>query len=104
MNDFRTEKSTDQVIKPVNTEALTKWVAAIPDDVKHEMHKIAPMLKSLGYDPHANPPDYGKPDARVADNTLHIKQNVDYWKKQEEKVLRMQPKVKPNALIGDVNP
>lgn len=42
------EKSTDQVVKPVNLEALTSWVGQIPDDVVAEMDQIAPMLRTLG--------------------------------------------------------
>ena len=85
---FRTEKSSDQIIKPVNLEALNKWVGKIPDDVVKDMSKIAPMLRTLGYDPDGNPPNYGNPDSKVADNTLHIQQNVDYWKKREEDILK----------------
>ncbi|ELT98768.1 hypothetical protein CAPTEDRAFT_101041, partial [Capitella teleta] len=59
--------STDQVDKPVNTGALTKWVGHIPTDVREEMSKLAPMLANLGYDPSAYPPKYGTPDERVAD-------------------------------------
>lgn len=58
----RVERSTDQVMKPVNTEALSKWVGHIPADVISEMAEIAPMLARLGYDPQANPPDYTKPE------------------------------------------
>lgn len=56
----RVERSTDQVVKPVNTEALSKWVGQIPPDVVSDMAEIAPMLARLGYDPYANPPDYTK--------------------------------------------
>lgn len=59
------ERSSDQVIKPVNLEALTKWVGNIPDDVVRDMAEIAPMLSVLGYDPYSNPPNYGKPDDQV---------------------------------------
>ncbi|KAH9524267.1 Protein-tyrosine sulfotransferase 1 [Bulinus truncatus] len=83
----RTEKSTDQVIKPVNIEALSKWVGALPDDVVSDMETIAPMLRTLGYDPKANPPNYGQPDPAVADNTIHIKQNSDFWKQREIDIL-----------------
>lgn len=82
----RTEKSTDQVIKPVNIEALSKWVGEIPDDVVSDMHNIAPMLLTLGYDPYANPPNYGKPDPEVADNTLHIRTNREFWKQKEKDI------------------
>lgn len=66
------ERSSDQVIKPVNLEALSKWVGNIPDDVVRDMADIAPMLSVLGYDPFSNPPDYGKPDAWVEDNTSKV--------------------------------
>ncbi|KAK9536467.1 hypothetical protein VZT92_006243 [Zoarces viviparus] len=54
----KVERSTDQVMKPVNTDALSKWVGHIPSDVISDMAEIAPMLARLGYDPNANPPDY----------------------------------------------
>lgn len=62
----RVERSTDQVMKPVNTEALSKWVGHIPADVINEMAEIAPMLARLGYDPQANPPDYTKPEPMLS--------------------------------------
>lgn len=68
----RVERSTDQVIKPVNVEALSKWVGKIPVDVLRDMPVIAPMLSRLGYDPHANPPNYGRPDPKVLDNTRRV--------------------------------
>lgn len=54
----KVERSTDQVVRPVNTDALSKWVGNIPSDVLGDMPEIAPMLARLGYDPYANPPDY----------------------------------------------
>merc|ERR1712126_324420 len=54
----KVERSSDQVIKPVNLDALSKWVGHIPDDVVAEMAEIAPMLKHFGYDPEGNPPNY----------------------------------------------
>ncbi|XP_037543843.1 protein-tyrosine sulfotransferase 1 [Nematolebias whitei] len=62
----KVERSTDQVMKPVNTEALSKWVGNIPPDVINDMAEIAPMLARLGYDPHANPPDYNKIEPLVS--------------------------------------
>ena len=44
ISEHRLEFSTDQVNKPVNTDALTKWVGEIPTDVLQEMDSIAPML------------------------------------------------------------
>ncbi|XP_035691222.1 protein-tyrosine sulfotransferase 1-like isoform X2 [Branchiostoma floridae] len=67
------ERSTDQVVKPVNLDALTSWVGHMPDDVVRDMPYIAPMLQRLGYDPRQNPPDYGKPDAVVLENTKKLK-------------------------------
>ncbi|MGH0184773.1 UNVERIFIED_CONTAM: hypothetical protein FKN15_016024 [Acipenser sinensis] len=68
----KTERSTDQVIKPVNLEALSKWVGHIPVDVLMDMNEIAPMLTRLGYDPNANPPNYGSPDPLVVNNTQRV--------------------------------
>ncbi|CAL1573163.1 unnamed protein product [Knipowitschia caucasica] len=61
----KVERSTDQVVKPVNTEALSKWVGNIPEDVLGDMAEIAPMLSRLGYNPHANPPDYSQTEPLV---------------------------------------
>lgn len=68
----RIERSTDQVIKPVNLEALSKWTGHIPGDVVRDMAQIAPMLARLGYDPYANPPNYGNPDPIVINNTHRV--------------------------------
>ena len=40
------------------------------------MDNIAPMLRHLGYDPFANPPDYGDADLKVKENTNDIQ--VDF--------------------------
>ncbi|PIO70689.1 hypothetical protein TELCIR_07446 [Teladorsagia circumcincta] len=69
------ELSSDQVIRPLNTDALSKWVGAIPEDVVKEMETIAPMLRQLGYDPNANPPNYGTPDELVAKKTEDLHKN-----------------------------
>ncbi|KAG7263882.1 hypothetical protein CRUP_034221 [Coryphaenoides rupestris] len=62
----KVERSTDQVMKPVNTDALDKWVGHIPADVLRDMADIAPMLQRLGYDPRANPPDYRRERMAIA--------------------------------------
>ena len=85
---FRVERSSDQVIKPINVEALSKWVGAIPDDVVRDMDTIAPMLGEFGYDPKANPPNYGTPDAEVATNTNDLKRDPDKWVKTAQDVLQ----------------
>jgi protein-tyrosine sulfotransferase len=81
----KNERSSDQVIKPVNLEALNSWVGKIPFDVVQQMDKVAPMLRRLGYDPNANPPKYGEPDGKIKENTLNIQENKDYWQKQAQK-------------------
>ena len=70
------------MIKPINLEALGKWVKAVPEDVRKDITKIAPMLSKLGYDPYAYPPNYGKADPFVHDNTIHIRQNEDEWRQK----------------------
>ncbi|KFM77365.1 Protein-tyrosine sulfotransferase, partial [Stegodyphus mimosarum] len=80
------ERSTDQVIKPINTEALTKWVGRLPEDVVRDMPSLAPMLAILGYDPRANPPDYGQPDSLVIKNTWDLKANKKVWEAREKLV------------------
>ncbi|KAL4714646.1 hypothetical protein ACJJTC_004636 [Scirpophaga incertulas] len=52
------ERSSDQVVRPVNLDALDKWVGHVPADVRADMADVAPMLSVLGYDPWANPPPY----------------------------------------------
>ena len=71
-----------QVVKPVNLEALSKWVGSIPDDVVEDMGVIAPMLEKMGYDPNGNPPNYGTPDTEVVKNTKEVKEHEDIWNKQ----------------------
>jgi len=36
------------------------------------MNNIAPNLRRFGYDPFANPPDYGQADLKVKANTINI--------------------------------
>jgi len=88
----KVERSSDQVIKPVNLDALSKWVGSIPDDVVADMAEIAPMLAHFGYDPEGNPPNYGKPDKFVVDNTNDIKQHDRDWEEIAEKVKSLSKK------------
>ncbi|XP_050545350.1 protein-tyrosine sulfotransferase-like isoform X4 [Daktulosphaira vitifoliae] len=66
------ERSSDQVVKPLYQEALTKWVGQIPDDVVAEMDSIAPMLSVLGYDPMANPPVYAIPENEQQNSSSNV--------------------------------
>ncbi|KAF7283594.1 hypothetical protein GWI33_023351 [Rhynchophorus ferrugineus] len=85
----KVERSSDQVIKPVNLEALTKWVGNIPEDVVRDMADIAPMLSVLGYDPYANPPNYGKPDEQVARQTKDIQKNKNAWDRKAKEMFSL---------------
>lgn len=91
----RVERSTDQVMKPVNTEALSKWVGNIPPDVMSDMAEIAPMLARLGYDPHASPPDYTKPDPKVSPY------NNSQVKLEEENTFLEQLRFKPMTITSE---
>lgn len=89
----RLERSTDQVIKPINLEALSKWVGNIPQDVVDDMENIAPMLAKLGYDPKANPPNYGEPDSFVVQNMNELEQNRDDWMERERMIKESRAKL-----------
>ncbi|KAL2094603.1 hypothetical protein ACEWY4_009322 [Coilia grayii] len=85
----KTERSTDQVMNPVNTDALVKWVGKIPADVLKEMADIAPMLSRLGYDPHANPPDYTKLQEPSHDNSTLLVRNQQNRQRQMSRVYKI---------------
>ncbi|XP_037028032.1 protein-tyrosine sulfotransferase [Bradysia coprophila] len=100
----KVERSSDQVIKPVNLEALSKWVGNIPDDVVRDMADIAPMLSILGYSPYANPPDYGSPDSWVQDNTFKVKANQKLWEHKAKQILkRDEPQQEDNSNPDDTD-
>ena len=84
----RVERSSDQVVKPINLEALSKWVGQIPEDVVRDMADIAPMLSTFGYDPKANPPNYGNPDVWVSNNTLDVAKNEHKWINKTQALLK----------------
>lgn len=93
------ERSTDQVIKPINLEALSKWVGHIPEDVVRDMAQVAPMLAQLGYDPMANPPNYGKPDPMVLNNTHQIRRNTDEWRMREQELAEEREAIRKAAAL-----
>lgn len=82
----KVEPTTDQVVKPVNLEALSKWVGNIPEDVLMDMASIAPMLEKMGYDPYESCPTYGDADKEIIDNTNDIKLHKEEWERQGELV------------------
>jgi protein-tyrosine sulfotransferase len=96
----KVERSSDQVIKPINLEALTKWVGHIPEDVVQDMANLAPMLSTLGYDPYANPPNYGSADEIVKENTNKVKNNQKLW---DHKVQQLLKRDEENADENDDN-
>ncbi|CAF0748097.1 unnamed protein product [Didymodactylos carnosus] len=87
----KTEHSSDQVIKPINLEALTRWVGHVPEDVKGNIDKLAPMLKQLGYDTKSAHPTYGIADPLVIKNTNNIQQNASYWNQKMKQYARKLP-------------
>jgi len=93
----KVERSSDQVVKPVNLDALSKWVGHIPEDVIADMADIAPMLKKFGYDTtwsESNPPNYGTPDKVVVKNTNEVMKDKDEWEKKGEEVKKLSKKTK----------
>jgi len=86
------------VIKPINIEALSKWVGHIPADVVEEMDSVAPMLKKLGYDPQGNPPNYGEPDSVVIENMNEISKNRDDWNLKEDHVKEIRNKLREKIM------
>lgn len=63
----------------------------IPEDVVRDMAEIAPMLSILGYDPYANPPNYGNADSWVKDNTLKVKAEKNLWESKAKQILNRDP-------------
>lgn len=98
----KVERSSDQVVKPVNLDALSKWVGNIPDDVVRDMADIAPMLSVLGYDPYSNPPNYGNPDSFVKENTIKLKKYSKEWEMKVNEILD-RPEEEVAAVVGDSN-
>lgn len=92
------ERSTDQVVKPVNTDNFSKWVGAIPADVVRDMAEIAPMLSLLGYDPQANPPNYGDPDPFVLGKMKLIQEHKLEWHEKEERLIHERERLRKSLM------
>ena len=84
-------------------DALSKWVGHIPEDVVADMAEVAPMLKTMGYDPNGNPPKYGDADKEVIENTNNIKMHSEEWEKQGELVKQKSKNFHEGEDIGQVN-
>ena len=88
------ERSSDQIIKPINVDALTSWVGFYEDDVLDELDSVAPMLRKFGYNPDDNNPVYGIPDSDVAENTNDLHKQKDYWELHAKDMLKEMDKRK----------
>jgi protein-tyrosine sulfotransferase len=86
------ERTSDQVVKPVNLKALTEWAGTYSDYVVSNMGSLAPMLQELGYDPSANPPNYGQPDPEVASNTRDLEVHQADWENKTAMLLKQMEK------------
>lgn len=89
----RLEKSTDQVIKPINVDALGKWKGKIPENVEKNLDEIAPMLRKLGYDPNRGPEQYGVPDELVRKKEEELKKNAEVYIAKEEEIKKERQKI-----------
>ena len=90
----KVERSSDQIIKPINVDALSSWFGFYDQDILDDMDSIVPMLRKMGYDPEDDRPVYGIPDGEVVNNTndIHVKKN--YWEKKSQKLLEEMDKSK----------
>ena len=86
------------MIKPINDEALTKWVGHIDSDVVKDMAQIAPMLATLGYDPNANPPNYGKADALILTKMEELKSNKEVWDKKQKEINTIREEIRKSLV------
>lgn len=82
------ERSSDQVIKPINLNALSQWVGSFSADVLDRMPAIAPMLSRLGYDPTKSPPKYGDPDPEVLEKTRYLARHSSDWLEKSEQLMK----------------
>ena len=83
---------------------MSKWVGQIPEDVVKDMAEIAPMLGQLGYDPNANPPDYGKPDSFVIKKMQELEKNKEVWRARESEAVKLRESIRTNLLKEKVHP
>ena len=94
----KVERSSDQIIKPINSDALTSWVGYFDEDILEDMDAIAPMLRKFGYDPEDNDPVYGVPDGEVINNTNDIHDKKQYWENKARELLSEMDKTKDYEL------
>ena len=82
------ERSSDQIIHPVHTRALSDWVGSFPPQLLRQMDQVAPMLRELGYNPYENPPKYGLADPEILNNTRQVVRDNEYWESKKKLMLK----------------
>lgn len=93
------ERSSDQIIKPINVDALTTWVGHYSQDLLDDMDAVAPMLEKFGYDPGLNPPFYGMADGEVLNNTNDVHQKREMWEIRSKQLIAQMDKKRPNQSL-----
>jgi len=88
------ERSSDQIIKPINVDALTSWVGFYDQELLDDMDAVAPMLRKFGYDPDDPNPVYGVPDGEVLKNTNNLHANKNFWENKAKELLSEMDKKK----------
>lgn len=79
------------MVKPINLDALTKWIDRFPKEIKSELDTLAPMLKKLGYDTQSDKPNYGAADQLVLANMNELKKNAEFWDTKAKFYARKSP-------------
>ena len=72
--------------------SLPCWLTSVSKifNLQTESHNLS--LLNLGYDPAGNPPNYGKADKIVVENTNDIKEHDRDWNEIAEKVKSLSKK------------
>ena len=75
----------------------------MPDDVVKDMSEIAPMLAMLGYDPNANPSNYGTADALVQENMKHLEKNKEDWYAKQKEMMSIRESIRSSLVKQKAN-
>lgn len=80
----KAERSTDQVIKPLHSAPLYKWIDGFPPDVLKDVKRLAPMMETLGYDATSRSrSQYGAPDPQIVENNSEVSRNSSRWRDRQ---------------------
>ncbi|VDL98412.1 unnamed protein product, partial [Schistocephalus solidus] len=80
VDDLVKEKSTNQVVYPIYTNALTDWAndrAVMTPDVLREMKGLS-MLREFGYSELGMPPNYGTPEPEVLKKSAELQKSSEF--------------------------